>query len=120
MKRSFSCILALTCLLLLTACGKQGEANDPVDTPPALEKIAYAPEYHNIDLDCERVDTGYAVDGGIYLLEIHHRSDYGNSGSVVPNHISQAYYIPDYTTFWADYNPARENGGYGVLHKSEF
>lgn len=37
-----------------------------------------------------------------------------------PNHISQAYYIPDYTTFWADYNPARENGGYGVLHKSEF
>ena len=83
MKRSFSCILALTCLLLLTACGKQGEATDPVDTPPALEKIAYAPEYHNIDLDCERVDTGYAVDGGIYLLEIHHRSDYGNSGSVV-------------------------------------
>ena len=83
MKRSFSCILALTCLLLLTACGKQGEATDPVDTPPALEKIAYAPEYHNIDLDCERVDTGYTVDGGIYLLEIHHRSDYGNSGSVV-------------------------------------
>lgn len=82
MKRSFSCILALTCLLLLTACGKQGDANNPVDTPPALEKIAYAPEYHNIDLDCERVDTGYAVDGGIYLLDRRKRVEFSQSGAV--------------------------------------
>lgn len=80
MKRSISCILALAFFLLLTACGRQ---DNPLEQLPAPEKTAYAPEYHSIGLDCERINTGIALNGGVYLLVIHHWNDYGNSGSVV-------------------------------------
>ncbi len=80
MKRSISCILALAFFLLLTACGRQ---DNPPEQLPAPEKTAYAPEYHSIGLDCERINTGIALNGCVYLLVIHHWNDYGNSGSVV-------------------------------------
>ncbi len=100
----------LAFLLLLTACGGQNTTDVP-DENSTPEKAAYAPEYHSTGLDCERIDTGYAVDGGVYLLVIHHRTDYGNSGSVVRMD-------PDGTITEILFSDDCLDGAYGVVRPS--
>ena len=71
MKRSdiWRLFLAVSCLLLLTACGKTEEQPKqlPYEMPEQLN-VAYLPEYTKQTIDCSRIVDASIINGTAYIL----------------------------------------------------